>query len=105
MQLQSSKTSTMASTTLVKTSLAIAIGALFAPAHAQTAANPVELDQVVVSAQKRTQNLQAVPISIEAMSAADLEKAGIKVTQESQPRVLAFEVLATLHATSDLIPA
>jgi iron complex outermembrane receptor protein len=68
----------MASKVLVKTSLAIAIGALFAPVHAQTAANPVELDQVVVSAQKRTQNLQAVPISIEAVSAADLEKAGIK---------------------------
>jgi iron complex outermembrane receptor protein len=78
MNQQSSDRCNMASKVLVKTSLAIAIGALFAPVHAQTAANPVELDQVVVSAQKRTQNLQAVPISIEAVSAADLEKAGIK---------------------------
>lgn len=37
-----------------------------------------QLDTVVVTAQKREQNVQEVPISVEAVDAAKLEKAGIK---------------------------
>lgn len=36
------------------------------------------LETVEVTAQKRTQNLQEVPISVQAISAAELEKSGIK---------------------------
>lgn len=37
-----------------------------------------QLDTVVVTAQKREQNVQEVPISVEAVDAAALEKAGVK---------------------------
>lgn len=48
-----------------------------ASTHAQTA-DADKLDTVEVTAQKRKQNLQEVPISVQALSASDLEKAGVK---------------------------
>jgi len=78
MQHQDTEKNSKVPTVLAQTTLAIAVGALCASAHAQTATNPTELEEVVVSAQKRKQNLQVVPISIETKSSADLEKAGIK---------------------------
>jgi iron complex outermembrane receptor protein len=78
MQFHHSIKSGRAPVALVKTTIALAVGAMFATAHAQTADAVPELEQVVVSAQKRTQNLQVVPISIEAISSSDLEKSGIK---------------------------
>lgn len=36
------------------------------------------LETIVVTAQKRTQNLQVVPVSVDSVSAGDLERAGIK---------------------------
>lgn len=57
-----------------------------APAVAQTA-EPAEADtatgsEIVVTAQRRSERLQEVPVSITAVSAAQLEKSGIKSTQD-----------------------
>jgi iron complex outermembrane receptor protein len=41
-----------------------------------------EVKEVVVTAQRRSQNLQEVPVSIQALSRTDLEAAGIKATQD-----------------------
>jgi iron complex outermembrane receptor protein len=57
--------------------LASAISAILAgvPAvHAATEADTNTLEEVVVTAQKRTENLQDVPISIEVLSGAQLEQ-------------------------------
>jgi iron complex outermembrane receptor protein len=58
--------------------LASAISAILAggvPAvHAATEAETTTLEEVVVTAQKRTENLQDVPISIEVLSGAQLEQ-------------------------------
>src|SRR5256885_6290579 len=57
--------------------LASAISAILvgAPAvHAASDAEATTLEEVVVTAQKRTENLQNVPISIEVLSGAQLEQ-------------------------------
>ncbi len=63
--------------------LASAISAILAggvpAAHAATAAETenATLEEVVVTAQKRTENLQSVPISIEVLSGAQLEELNV----------------------------
>ena len=49
--------------------------------HAQTAATPTagkQLEEVVVTAQKRKENVQNVPISIVALSGAQLAQKAVK---------------------------
>jgi outer membrane receptor protein involved in Fe transport len=41
-----------------------------------------QLEEVTVTAQKRSENLQNVPISINAVSAAALQRAGITSTED-----------------------
>lgn len=48
-----------------------------APEQREAAANQVTLEQVIVSAQRRTESAQDVPISISAFSAEQLESAGV----------------------------
>ncbi len=61
--------------------LAVAIAQLFAPnVHAEAASAPTAtaaIEEVVVTAQKRKENLQDVPISIQALGVKDLEKHNI----------------------------
>jgi iron complex outermembrane receptor protein len=61
--------------------LASAISAILAggvpAAHAATEAETTTLEEVVVTAQKRTENLQDVPISIEVLSGAQLAQLNI----------------------------
>lgn len=45
------------------------------------------LEEVVVTAQKRSENLQDVPIAVTALTADDLEKTGIATTQDLQVSV------------------
>jgi iron complex outermembrane receptor protein len=52
--------------------------ALAAPAAADTPSEQTELDEVVVTAQKREQRAQDVPISLSVMSGADLDKSSIQ---------------------------
>ncbi|NWK96126.1 TonB-dependent receptor [Sphingobium lactosutens] len=58
--------------------------ALAGQAMAQTAAASPEagLDEIVVTAQKRTQNLQDVPIAISAIGAEKIEQLGIKDSRD-----------------------
>ena len=46
------------------------------PSSSGTSAKPTELEEIVVTAQKRTENLQDVPIAISAFSQAQLEDSG-----------------------------
>src|SRR3546814_17462260 len=46
------------------------------PLHAQEASTPSVLDEIVVTAQKREQSMQDVPIAISALSGATLRDTG-----------------------------
>ncbi|MFV8819172.1 TonB-dependent receptor [Haliea sp. E17] len=61
--------------------LAIAV-ALAGAAPAQAQSGALALEEVVVTAQKREQNLQDVPVSVSAISAAMIEQAGIQTTED-----------------------
>jgi iron complex outermembrane receptor protein len=58
------------------TSLPLASSLLMAmaPAYAQEGAGPNQLEEIVVTAQKRTESLQDVPLSIQALGTAKLEE-------------------------------
>lgn len=58
--------------------------ALGCPALAQSAAQPAQpgLDEIVVTAQKRAQNLQDIPIAISAIGAEKVEQLGIKDSRD-----------------------
>ena len=54
--------------------LATAIFACLSPAHAETPASTGTLEEVIVTAQKRTESLQNVPVSITALGTQKLEE-------------------------------
>jgi iron complex outermembrane receptor protein len=56
---------------------------LVAPAYAQSTSSDVTLGDIVVTAQKRSQNLQDVPIQVTAIGSETIEKAGIKSTADA----------------------
>jgi len=60
--------------------VALTCGATAARAQAGPAA--AQIQEVVVTAQRRSQNLQDVPVSVQALSGGDLQAAGIKSTQD-----------------------
>ncbi|NKJ45021.1 MULTISPECIES: TonB-dependent receptor [unclassified Novosphingobium] len=70
-------------------STCVLASALAVPAHAQTAvsarpdinARPATVEEIVVTAQRRAENLQNVPISVTAVSAMRLSSAGITNAQ------------------------
>ena len=55
--------------------LAVTIGA--AGGAAAQSSQPIEIEEIIVTAQKRAENLQDVPITITAFNGAALEKAGV----------------------------
>ncbi len=57
--------------------LAAALGSP-ALAHAQASENPNTIDEIVVTAQKREQNLQDVPIVVTSVNARQLQDAGVR---------------------------
>ncbi|MEA1672520.1 TonB-dependent receptor plug domain-containing protein [Nitrospirillum sp. BR 11163] len=63
----------------------VALVALQAPARAQSVA-PADTDgvlqEIVVTAQKRAENLQDVPVAITALTAETLEKTGVRDVQD-----------------------
>jgi iron complex outermembrane recepter protein len=64
---------------LKRNSLAVAVvAALSTPAFAQEAAQSGVLEEVLVTAQKRTENLQSVPVSIQAIGNERLEELHVK---------------------------
>ena len=60
-------------------SLVLAMTAAFASAEvlAADASSPPALEEIIVTAQKRSENLQDVPISVVALSAQQIKDAGI----------------------------
>ncbi len=73
-------------TRLQQLTLGSALCALAVPlapqqAHAQSS-DPVVLDEIIVTAQRREQNLQDVPVSVSAFSPAELERQGITDTSD-----------------------
>ena len=66
---------------LAATSSAILLAAAQG-AHAEAASGASQVGEVVVTAQRRSQNIQDVPISVQAVSAKELLAAGIKNTQD-----------------------
>ncbi|MBO9709935.1 MAG: TonB-dependent receptor [Caulobacter sp.] len=52
--------------------------AMTAPAWAQTAPDSISLEEVVVTAQKRAENIQEVPLAVSVMTSRQLESAGVK---------------------------
>ena len=64
-----------------QSAVALVVSSLSAGAQAQHAAansDDGQLSTVVVTAQKRSQNVQEVPLSVETLNAVGLEKAGVK---------------------------
>jgi iron complex outermembrane receptor protein len=51
-------------------------------AHAEQTSEAAQLEEIIVTAQKRSENLQNVPIAINAVSAAALQRAGITSTDD-----------------------
>lgn len=77
--------------------LGVSIVALSAPmAHAQEQADPAGVEDIVVTAQKRSERLQDVPIAVSAASAAQLENSGIKDLQQITALVPGVNVTAAL---------
>jgi len=62
--------------TLLSGASAFILGAFNAPSYAQDAAEPAARDIIVVTAQRREQNLQDVPLSVSSFSSDDLEDVG-----------------------------
>lgn len=70
------------------TSLTLGTGMVFAQG----------LEEIIVTAQKRTESIQDTPISIAAMTSADLEKKGINEIGDLRSQVTSLQVLP--HPTS-----
>lgn len=72
--------------TLYLTAAAPALLLFAVPEHAlaQDARNPAELEQIIVTAQRRAESLQAVPIAISALSAETLARRGIESAVDLQ---------------------
>ncbi len=65
-----------AKATLLSGASAFIVGAFSAPSYAQDAEDPAVRDVVVVTAQRREQDLQDVPLSVSSFSGDDLEDIG-----------------------------
>jgi iron complex outermembrane recepter protein len=62
---------------LVTVALAISCIAIGGLSQAQEAANPAALTEIIVTAEKRSENIQDVPISVIALSAQQLQDSGV----------------------------
>jgi len=73
--------------TVKRITLIVALGTIVSaglntPATAQTGRDDLALDEIVVTAQRRAQALQEVPISIEAISGAEIQRQGYRDLNE-----------------------
>lgn len=65
----------------------LASGTFAAAAHAQIAPaassnEPATVETVVVTAQRRSENIQNVPVSVQALTSRDLQTSGVKITDD-----------------------
>lgn len=94
------RTSTVASLLIGASAIAVSVPALAQDAAADAPAqSEAQLDEIVVTAQKREQNLQDVPLAISALSAAKVETLGIKDSRDLSG--LAPNVTITQGTTSN----
>jgi iron complex outermembrane recepter protein len=78
-----------------KTTLALAVGAVFsAPLQAQV------LEEVIVTAQKREQNLQDVPVAVSAFTNEMLEQTGVRDMFELQANAPSLRVGQTQNSST-----
>ncbi len=87
-----------------------AIGALFAlsmPAFAQTALQPADTDstieEVVVTARKKEESLQDVPVAVSAFSEKQLEQAGVKSPADLQKMSPSVQIVQAQRSSDNVI--
>lgn len=61
----------------------VCVAAISTPVFAQSANENVGLEEIIVTAQRQAQSLQAVPIAVSAFSAENLEKQQIQKDRKS----------------------
>lgn len=76
------------------TAIASTLSALYTPVYAQAAeaSQPKTLEVIEVTARKRAENLQEVPVAISALTADDVEKQGIIAISDLSNNSPGFEV-------------
>lgn len=80
---------------LISTSVAVLLGAVAAPAMAQSASDSApqaasdsfQVDEIVVTAQRRSQRLQDVPLSVSALAGEALESGRVQSVEDFQGRI------------------
>jgi len=82
MNKRKSRTAASGGNRFVLTPIAAAVVAAMAPATAALAQDAAALDEITVTAQKRTQNLQDVPISVQVLGNEQLENLNIQGFEE-----------------------
>jgi iron complex outermembrane receptor protein len=81
--------------TMLFASAAVAAVGLYAPtAHAQQT-EQLQLDEVVVTAQRRSENLQKTPLTISAVTGEKLESQGIKTVVDLANQVPALQITSS----------
>ena len=76
------KWSIRATVTIATLSIAFATIPSFAQSEAQSSAGGMILEEIVVTARKRSENLQDVPASVVAFTENDIERAGIRSARD-----------------------
>ncbi|MBP1687048.1 MAG: TonB-dependent receptor [Deltaproteobacteria bacterium] len=92
--------------------LALVLGLTVPPASWAQAAKakkpptvPVEIEEITVTAQKREENIQEVPISVTALTGATLEQKGVKSVSDLGESVPNMYIVAAGYATTDTVLA
>ena len=89
------------------TPLAAAVSAALAPggsAHAQQAqADDLALEEIVVTARKREENLQDIPASIQAIGEIELEKMGAKGIEDYSRFIPALNVVSYRPGSTEIV--
>lgn len=78
------------------------LGALSAPAQAQSESPRAALEEVMVTAQRRVESLQDTPISIQALSAEQLEVKGIVNLVDLHTHVPNFQIAPHPTSSTDI---
>jgi iron complex outermembrane recepter protein len=78
----------------------VCVACIDSGASAQNAEEPGELQEVLVTAQRRTENLQSVPLSVQAFDEAALTREGIKDLADLVKRTPGVDLQANLPGNS-----
>jgi len=84
---------------LASVSMGVSAGAALMPQTLFAQSNQPAIQDIIVTAQKRAENLQDVPIAISAVPASALAESGIRSTQDLAQSVAGLNVTRTTEAT------